>query len=125
VGQKQVRANTPNPKNTDIPANRLSSAGPKKYSKTSPKTTPKWWAKVRAKSRPGRRCQHRILVKQALAKTAFGGRIWRILKKGGQFPKNPMKQAISGAITNRKRTMKMEVKNHSKIDGREIHANGS
>jgi hypothetical protein len=40
--------------------------------------------------------------KAGLRQTAFGGRFSRILKKGGQFPKNPMKQAISGAITNRK-----------------------
>ncbi len=47
--------------------------------------------------------------------------IWRPIfknpQKGGQFPKNRMKQAISGAITDRKRTMKMGVKNQPKNDG--------
>ena len=41
--------------------------GLKKGPKWGSKTVLKWWSKVRAKSRPGRRCQHRILVRRALA----------------------------------------------------------
>jgi hypothetical protein len=49
-----------------------------------------------------------------IGQTAFEGRIWRILQKGGQFPKSSIKQAISSALTNRKGTVKMGPKNRGK-----------
>jgi hypothetical protein len=64
----------------------------------------------------GEGTRDRILVKQALAKTAFGSRIFQNTQKRPKIAENPMKQAISGAVTNRKRTIKMTVKNESKID---------
>jgi hypothetical protein len=44
--------------------------------------------------------------------------MYKTFKNLPENPKNPMKQVISGAITNRKGTMKMGVKNDAKNDAK-------
>jgi hypothetical protein len=51
--------------------------------------------------------------------------MYKTFKKRSENPKNPMKQAISGAMADRKRTMKMGVKNQPKNDGTIVAASTS
>jgi hypothetical protein len=53
-------------------------------------------------------------VKQALDKQHLKAEFEGFCKKGGQFPKSSIKQAISSALTNRKGTVKMGPKNRGK-----------
>jgi hypothetical protein len=50
-----------------------------------------------------------------LDKQHFEDEFEEFFKKGGQFPKSSIKQAISGALTNRKGGVKMRAKTRGKI----------
>jgi hypothetical protein len=74
----------------------------------------KWWVNDRPKSHSQRGARDRISVRQALNKRQFECQMYKTSKNLPENPKNPMKQAISGAMADRKRTMKMIVKNRGK-----------
>jgi hypothetical protein len=62
----------------------------------------------------GEGARDRIFVRRALDKRQFGARISQNAQKLPKIAENPMKQAISGAMADRKRTMKIGVQNSTK-----------
>jgi hypothetical protein len=86
----------------------------KKGSKLTPKMTPKMMDKSTSKIASGAKVPTSHFSKAGIGQTAIRVPNLQNTQNRGQFPKNPMKQAISGAMADRKRTMKMTVKNRGK-----------
>jgi hypothetical protein len=128
----------PRPQNR--PASGMQNRRPNERSKTRPKTALQipetsiyWQIVIRKTSKKGVQIdlqnggqkygpkhvrgegvRDRIFVRRTLNKRQFGARISPNAQKLPEITQNPMKQAISGAMADRKRTMKIEPKNRGK-----------